>query len=148
MQTETQWTSPTTPTALHGGRTAVVATCLSPSLSWLAASQVDALQGLEAVVRDVVADMHAQGDLIPTLSDRQFSGNNEKVRGSNPLSSTIRGPRLTCRNVAVGAGFSGCHPRLAPSGSSGRHLGPPRARHIPGAAFRPTVLWDARRARW
>ena len=53
-----------------------VATCLEfPSLSWLAASQVDALQGLEAVVRDVVADLQAQGDQIPEpLSDRQFSG--------------------------------------------------------------------------
>ncbi len=53
-----------------------VATCLEfPSLSWLAASQVDALQGLEAVVRDVVADLHAQGEQIPEpLSDRQFSG--------------------------------------------------------------------------
>ena len=53
-----------------------VATCLEfPSLSWLAASQVDALQGLEAVVRDVVADLHAQADRIPEpLSDRQFSG--------------------------------------------------------------------------
>ena len=53
-----------------------VATCLElPSLSWLAASQVDALQGLEAVVHDVVADLHAQGDHIPEpLSDRQFSG--------------------------------------------------------------------------
>ena len=53
-----------------------VATCLEfPSLSWLAASQVDALQGLEAVVRDVVADLHARGERIPEpLSDRQFSG--------------------------------------------------------------------------
>jgi predicted HicB family RNase H-like nuclease len=53
-----------------------VATCLEfPSLSWLAASQVDALQGLEAVVRDVVADLQTQGDQIPEpLSDRKFSG--------------------------------------------------------------------------
>ena len=53
-----------------------VATCLEfPSLSWLAASQVDALQGLEAVVRGVVADLQAQAEPIPEpLSDRQFSG--------------------------------------------------------------------------
>lgn len=53
-----------------------VVTCLEfPSLSWLAASQVDALQGLEAVVRDVVADLHAQGETVPLpLSDRHFSG--------------------------------------------------------------------------
>lgn len=53
-----------------------VANCLEfPSLSWLAASQVDALQGLEAVVRDVVADLKAQGEAVPLpLSDRHFSG--------------------------------------------------------------------------
>jgi predicted HicB family RNase H-like nuclease len=53
-----------------------VATCLEfPSLSWLAGSQVDALQGLEAVVRDVVADLDAQGEQVPVpLSERQFSG--------------------------------------------------------------------------
>ncbi|MGH3346914.1 MAG: type II toxin-antitoxin system HicB family antitoxin [Nocardioides sp.] len=53
-----------------------VASCLEfPSLSWLAASQVDALQRLEAVVRDVVADLKAQGEAVPLpLSDRHFSG--------------------------------------------------------------------------
>ena len=53
-----------------------VATCLEfSSLSWLAASQVEALQGLEAVVRDVVADLEAQGEQVPVpLSERQFSG--------------------------------------------------------------------------
>jgi len=53
-----------------------VASCLEfPSLSWLAASQVDALQGLEAVVRDVLADMEAQDEAVPLpLSDRHFSG--------------------------------------------------------------------------
>jgi predicted HicB family RNase H-like nuclease len=53
-----------------------VATCLEfPSLSWLAGSQVEALQGLEVVVRDVVADMQDQGEQIPVpLSERHFSG--------------------------------------------------------------------------
>lgn len=53
-----------------------VATCLEfPSLSWLAGSQVAALQGLEVVVRDVVADMEDQGEQIPVpLSERHFSG--------------------------------------------------------------------------
>jgi predicted HicB family RNase H-like nuclease len=53
-----------------------VATCLEfPSLSWLAASQVEALQALEAVVRDVVADMEVQGEQVPVpLSERQYSG--------------------------------------------------------------------------
>jgi predicted HicB family RNase H-like nuclease len=53
-----------------------VATSLEfPSLSWLAASQIEALQGLEAVVRDVVADMEAQGEQVPVpLSERHYSG--------------------------------------------------------------------------
>lgn len=53
-----------------------VAACLEfPSLSWLAATQLDALQGLQAVVRDVVDDLEAEGDQVPVpLSERQFSG--------------------------------------------------------------------------
>ena len=53
-----------------------VATCLEfPSLSWLAATQVKALRGLEAVVRDVVDDLEAEGEEVPVpLSERQFSG--------------------------------------------------------------------------
>jgi predicted HicB family RNase H-like nuclease len=53
-----------------------VATCLEfPSLSWLAATQVKALRGLEDIVRDVAADMEAQGEQVPVpLSERQFSG--------------------------------------------------------------------------
>lgn len=53
-----------------------VATCLEfPSLSWLAESQVGALEGLEAVVRDVVADMKQQGEQVPIpVSERHFSG--------------------------------------------------------------------------
>ncbi|MGH3387189.1 MAG: type II toxin-antitoxin system HicB family antitoxin [Nocardioidaceae bacterium] len=53
-----------------------VATCLElPSLSWLAESQVEALQGLEVVVRDVVADLDEQGEQVPVpFSERHFSG--------------------------------------------------------------------------
>lgn len=53
-----------------------VATCLEfPSLSWLAGSQVEALEGLMGVVADVVADMDEQGEQIPEpLSERRFSG--------------------------------------------------------------------------
>lgn len=53
-----------------------VATCLEfPSLSWLADTQIGALEGLEAVVRDVVADMEQQGEQAPVpLSERHFSG--------------------------------------------------------------------------
>jgi predicted HicB family RNase H-like nuclease len=53
-----------------------VATCLEfPSLSWLAATQVEALQGLEALVREVVDDLEAEDEQVPVpLSERQFSG--------------------------------------------------------------------------
>ena len=53
-----------------------VATCLElPSLSWLAPSQIEALQGLEAVVSDVLADMDKQGEKIPLpFSERTYSG--------------------------------------------------------------------------
>lgn len=53
-----------------------VASCLElPSLSWLAESQVDALRGLEAVVRDALADMEEQGEEIPApYADRHYSG--------------------------------------------------------------------------
>ena len=43
-----------------------VATCLEfPSLSWLAATQVDALTGLENLIADIVQDMTTQGEAIP-----------------------------------------------------------------------------------
>lgn len=53
-----------------------VATCLElPSLSWLAATQVEALRGLQAVVSDVLADMAEQGEKIPApFSERNYSG--------------------------------------------------------------------------
>lgn len=46
-----------------------------PSLSWLAASQVEAIQGLEAMLRDVIADMRAEGEEVPQpFSERSYSG--------------------------------------------------------------------------
>ncbi|MFA6299331.1 MAG: toxin-antitoxin system HicB family antitoxin [Nocardioides sp.] len=53
-----------------------VATCLEfPSLSWLAPTQIEALQGLEAVISDALADMDEQGEGIPVpFSDRTYSG--------------------------------------------------------------------------
>ncbi len=53
-----------------------VATCLEfPSLSWLAGSRAEAIDGLEQVVADVVEDMASSGDAIPEpLSERRFSG--------------------------------------------------------------------------
>lgn len=53
-----------------------VATCLEfPSLSWLAASQVEALEGLEDLLRDTLTDMEQQEEGIPApFSERKFSG--------------------------------------------------------------------------
>ena len=46
-----------------------------PSLSWLAASPEDALQGIRQVVADVVADMQANGESIPEpLAVKKYSG--------------------------------------------------------------------------
>ncbi len=53
-----------------------VASCLEfPSLSWLAPSQVEVLEGLEGLLRDTLADMEQQGEEIPVpLAERKFSG--------------------------------------------------------------------------
>lgn len=53
-----------------------VGTCLEfPSLSWLAGSQRDALDGIRRVVADVVKDMKRSGEPIPQpYSARRYSG--------------------------------------------------------------------------
>ena len=46
-----------------------------PSLSWLASTQEEALVGIRQVVAEVVADMQANGELLPEqLADRHYSG--------------------------------------------------------------------------
>lgn len=46
-----------------------------PSLSWLAESQEDALQGIRRVVEDAIKDMKESGESPPLpLSSRKFSG--------------------------------------------------------------------------
>lgn len=46
-----------------------------PSLSWLAADQATALQGLVELVDSVIADLAETGDEIPSpLSERTYSG--------------------------------------------------------------------------
>lgn len=46
-----------------------------PSLSWLAGSQEEALQGVRQVVADVVSDMVASGESVPEpLAMRRYSG--------------------------------------------------------------------------
>jgi len=53
-----------------------VATCAEfPSLSHLASSQIAAIEGLRALIVDVVANMDASGEAPPEpLADRRFSG--------------------------------------------------------------------------
>ncbi|WDZ86701.1 type II toxin-antitoxin system HicB family antitoxin [Micromonospora cathayae] len=53
-----------------------VATCAElPSLSWLASSQIDALQGLEDLLREVITDMAQQGEEVPVpFAERSYSG--------------------------------------------------------------------------
>ncbi len=53
-----------------------LATCAEfPSLSWLASSQVEALQGLEDLLRGVIADMDEQGEQVPQpFAERSYSG--------------------------------------------------------------------------
>lgn len=53
-----------------------VATCAEfPSLSHLAPDRIAALQGIGALVEDVVADLHASGEPVPEpFSERVFSG--------------------------------------------------------------------------
>jgi len=46
-----------------------------PSLSWLAPTPGEAINGLVALVRDVVADMTANSETVPEpLSERTYSG--------------------------------------------------------------------------
>ena len=53
-----------------------LATCVElPSLSWLASSQIEALQGLESLLPEVLADMEQQGEQVPQpFADRSYSG--------------------------------------------------------------------------
>lgn len=53
-----------------------VATCVElPSLSWLAPERNDAIEGLEQLVGDVVADMEQAGEKVPEpYSERRYSG--------------------------------------------------------------------------
>ncbi|MFF5176595.1 type II toxin-antitoxin system HicB family antitoxin [Micromonospora sp. NPDC000316] len=53
-----------------------VATCAEfPSLSWLAPSQVEALQGLQRLLQETIADMEEQGEAVPQpFAERSYSG--------------------------------------------------------------------------
>lgn len=75
-----------------------IGTCLEfPSLSWLDATQKDALLGIEQVVESVVADMTESGEPIPEpLAERKYSG-----------TFNLRIPPDTHRRLAVEAAEQG-----------------------------------------
>ena len=83
-----------------------------PSLSWLAASPEEALQGIRNVVADVVADLGSTGEPIPEpLAERHYSGQ-----------FRVRIPPAVHRSLAIEAAEQGISlNRLASSKlSSGR----------------------------
>lgn len=46
-----------------------------PSLSWLAPTQAEALSGIRQVVAEVVADLQANGEIVPQpLAEKRYSG--------------------------------------------------------------------------
>ena len=46
-----------------------------PSLSWLAATPEEALKGIRELVKEVVADLQDNGDIIPeALAEKRYSG--------------------------------------------------------------------------
>ena len=46
-----------------------------PSLSWLAPTHAAALSGIQRLVRECLADMHATGEAVPEpIADRSYSG--------------------------------------------------------------------------
>lgn len=62
-----------------------VATCIEfPSMSWLAPSQIEALDGLERLIAEAVEDMNAAGERVPVpMAEREFSGRfNVRIGGS------------------------------------------------------------------
>ncbi|TNF69411.1 MAG: type II toxin-antitoxin system HicB family antitoxin [Gammaproteobacteria bacterium] len=68
-----------------------------PSLSWLDASPEKALKGIRTVVHDVLLDMEASGEKIPSpLAEKNYSGN-----------FMVRIPPETHRSLAIKAAEDG-----------------------------------------
>lgn len=80
------------------GDSEYIATCAEfPSLSWLSASQAEALLGLINLVADVVKDMKASGEPIPEpFSHRRYSGR-----------FNVRVPESLHRRLAIDAAEQG-----------------------------------------
>jgi len=68
-----------------------------PSLSWLAATPEEALQGVRRVVADAVSDMKANGEPLPDpIASRRYSGK-----------FMVRVPPETHRRLALQAAEAG-----------------------------------------
>ena len=68
-----------------------------PSLSWLSTTPESALKGIRKLVSEVVADMEANGEIIPEpIACRQYSGK-----------FMVRIPPEVHRNLAIRAAESG-----------------------------------------
>ena len=68
-----------------------------PSLSWLAPSRAEALEGIVQVVCQVVKDMASEGEALPApLTDRKYSG-----------VFKVRVPALVHRNLVIEAAEAG-----------------------------------------
>ena len=66
--------------------------CLEfPSLSWLAATLDEAFSGIRELVQDVVADMRANGEPLPTpLTERSYSGRSARSADSERRRELLR----------------------------------------------------------
>lgn len=68
-----------------------------PSLSWLAKNTSDALNGIIALVDEVVQDMKANNEPVPeAIADRHYSGE-----------FRVRIPPMVHRNIAIAAAEQG-----------------------------------------
>jgi predicted HicB family RNase H-like nuclease len=68
-----------------------------PSLSWLAKNPEAALKGIRKLVKDVVKDMHNEGEIVPEpIACRHYSGK-----------FIVRVPPQVHRNLAIQAAESG-----------------------------------------
>lgn len=64
-----------------------VATCAEfPSLSWLAPCQIEALQGLQDLLREVIADIQEQGEAVPQLRGAKLLRQVQPPRRGEPAS--------------------------------------------------------------
>jgi predicted HicB family RNase H-like nuclease len=67
-----------------------------PSLSWLAATPAEALSGIRQIAAEAVADMQGNGERVPALAEKRYSGE-----------FRVRIPPLVHRSLAMQAAEQG-----------------------------------------